>query len=77
MEATTVIGNPNDYGTQNNGGTPYQFNGTELVVGALDPWDNVIGESKQYFEIPSLEEGNSLNHIDLKFSAKENGLQAK
>ena len=68
----TVTGNPNDYGIKNtNGGTPYQFNNAELVVGALDPWDNVIGgDVILIFEIPTLEEGNSLNHIDLKFSAR-------
>ena len=68
----TVIGNPNDYGIKNtNAGTPYKFNDAELVVGALDPWDNVIGgDVILIFEIPSLDEGNSLNHIDLKFSAR-------
>lgn len=67
-----VTGNQNDYGIKDtNGGTPYRLNNNELVVGALDPWDNVAGgDAVLIFEIPLEEEGYNLSNIELEFTAR-------
>jgi hypothetical protein len=67
-----VTGNQNDYGIKDtNGGTPYRLDNNELVVGALDPWDSVVGgDAVLIFEIPLEEEGYNLSNIELEFTAR-------
>ena len=68
----SVTGNQNDYGIKDtNGGTTYRINDNELVVGALDHWENVIGgDAVLIFEIPLEEPGFNLNNIELEFTAR-------
>ena len=68
----SVTGNQNDYGIKDtNGGTTYRINDNELVVGALDHWENVIGgDAVLIFEIPLEEPGFYLNNIELEFTAR-------
>ena len=68
----SVTGNQNDYGIKDtNGGTTYRINNNELVVGALDHWENVIGgDAVLIFEIPLEEPGFNLSNIELEFTAR-------
>ena len=68
----SVTGNQNDYGIKDiNGGTPYRINNDELVVGALDHWENVVGgDAVLIFEIPLEEKGFNLSNIELEFTAR-------
>jgi hypothetical protein len=68
----SITGNPNDHGIKDeNGGTPYRLNNTELVVGALDHWENVTGgDAVLIFELPQEEEDYNLSHIELEFTAR-------
>lgn len=68
----SITGNPNDHGIKDeNGGTPYRLNNTELVVGALDHWENVTGgDAVLIFEIPQEEQNYNLSHIELEFTAR-------
>ncbi|MFL2835799.1 MAG: sulfatase-like hydrolase/transferase [Coraliomargaritaceae bacterium] len=68
----SVTGNQNDYGIKDtNGGTTYRINNNELVVGALDHWEKVIGgDAVLIFEIPLEEPGFNLSNIELEFTAR-------
>lgn len=68
----SVTGNQNDYGIKDtNGGTAYRINNNELVVGALDHWENVVGgDAVLIFEIPLEEQAYNLSNIELEFTAR-------
>ena len=68
----SVTGNQNDYGIKDtNGGTAYRINNNELVVGALDHWENVVGgDAVLIFEIPLEEQEYNLSNIELEFTAR-------
>ena len=68
----SVTGNQNDYGIKDtNGGKAYRINNNELVVGALDHWENVVGgDAVLIFEIPLEEQAYNLSNIELEFTAR-------
>ena len=68
-----VTGNSGDYGIKDvDGGTAYRINNSELIIGALDHWENDVpgGDAVMIFEIPLGYEGYNLNNIELEFTAR-------
>ena len=69
----SVTGNQSDYGIKDvDGGTPYRINNSELIVGALDHWENDVpgGDAVMIFEIPLAHDGFNLSNIELEFTAR-------
>ena len=69
----SVTGNEGDYGIKDlDGGTPYRINNSELIVGALDHWENEVsgGDAVIIFEIPTGYNGYKLGNIELEITAR-------
>lgn len=69
----SVTGNQSDYGIKDvDGGTPYRINNSELIVGALDHWENDVpgGDAVMIFEIPLAHDGFNLSNIELELTAR-------